>query len=108
MIEGVKLSYHMIQDRSDRAVYIQLNMGIGTRIIKEVRQIDEDGKVSWQCLTDTGVLVALSEDRKILITMYIATQPKVSAMFEGNTPGWVLRMVKKNKVHAEMQNKVKY
>lgn len=83
-------------------------MGIGTRIIKEVRQIDEDGKVSWQCLTDTGILVALSEDRKILITMYVATQPKVSAMFEGNTPGWVLRMVKKNKVHAKMQNRVKY
>ena len=105
---GEKLSYHMIADRTDRAVYIQLHMGIGERVIKEVRQIDEKGRVSWQCLTDTGVIVALSENKQTIITMYIATQPKVSAMFEGNTPGWVLRMVKKNKVHAEMQNKVKY
>lgn len=105
---NAKLSYHMIADRSDRAVYIQLNMGIGERIIKEVRQVDEKGKISWQCLTDTGVLVALSEDKKVLITMYIATQPKVSAMYQGNTPSWVLRMVKKNKHHAKLQNEVKY
>jgi hypothetical protein len=81
-------------------------IGIG-EVIKEQKCVDEKGRVSWQCLTDTGVILVLSEDKKIAVTLYIATQPKVSAMYEGKTPSWVIKMVRKNKELAEKQNKVK-
>ena len=99
-------SYHISEERLDRACYIMQTVGIG-EIIKEVRCTDEKGRVSWQCLTDTGVLLVLNEQKDMAITLYIATQPKVSAMYKGNTPSWVIKLIKKNAKYAEMQNKVR-
>lgn len=98
---------HISEDRLDRATFIMTTIGIG-EVIKEVKQIDEKGRVSWQCLTNTGVLLVLDEKKEIVITLYIASQPKVSALYEGKTPNWVFNMVRKNKQYAEMQNKVRY
>lgn len=100
------ITYHISEDRLDRACYIMQTVGIG-EIVKEERCIQEDGRISWQCLTDTGVILVLSEDRKVAITLYIASQAKVSAMYKGNTPSWMFKVVKKNKVYQEMQNKVR-
>lgn len=99
-------SYHISKDRIPRALYIMDTVGLG-KIIKEVRQVDETGRVSWQCLTDTGVILVMSEDKQICITLYIATQPKVSAMYQGKTPSWVINKVRKNRQYAEQQNKVR-
>lgn len=96
---------HCGVDRSDRWVFIEKTVGRGN-IIKEVRQVDEKGRVSWQCLTDTGVLMVLSEDKKKVITVYIASQPKVSAMYQGKTPSWLIAKVRNNRKYAEQQNKV--
>lgn len=100
-------SYHISEDRLDRAMFIMTTIGIG-EVIKKQKCVDEKGRISWQCLTDTGVILVLSEDKKIAVTLYIATQPKVSAMYEGKTPSWVIKMVRKNKELAEKQNKIKY
>ena len=78
-------SYHISEDRLDRAVYIMQTVGLG-EIIKEQRCVDTKGRVSWQCLTDTGVLLVLNEQKTMAVTLYIATQPKVSAMYKGNNP----------------------
>lgn len=99
-------TYHISEDRLDRACFIMQTVGIG-EIVKEERCIQEDGRISWQCLTDTGVILVLSEDRKVAITLYIASQAKVSAMYKGNTPSWMFKVVKKNKQYQEMQNKVR-
>lgn len=99
-------SYHISKDRIPRALYIMDTVGLG-KVIKEVRQVDETGRVSWQCLTDTGVILVMSEDKKICVTLYIATQPKVSAMYQGKTPSWVINKVRKNRQYAEQQNKVR-
>lgn len=100
------ITYHISEDRLDRACFIMQTIGIG-EIVKEERCIQEDGRISWQCLTNTGVILVLSEDRKVAITLYIASQAKVSAMYKGNTPSWMFKIVKKNKVYQEMQNKVR-
>ena len=99
------ITYHISEDRIDRAVFIMQTIGIG-KIIKEVRQVDEKGRVGWQCLTDTGVLMVLSEDKKKVITVYIASQPKVSAMYQGKTPSWLIAKVRNNRKYAEQQNRV--
>lgn len=100
------ITYHISEDRLDRACYIMQTIGIG-EIVKEERCVQEDGRISWQCLTNTGVILVLSEDRKVAITLYIASQAKVSAMYKGNTPSWMFKIVKKNKVYQEMQNRVR-
>lgn len=100
-------TYHISADRLDRATYIMTTIGIG-EIIKEQRCVDEKGRVSWQCLTNTGVILVLNEPKTLAITLYIATQPKVSAMYQGKTPSWVLAKIRKNRQYAEMQNKVRY
>ena len=100
------ITYHISKDRLDRACFIMQTIGLG-EVIKEQRCVDEQGRVSWQCLTDTGVLLVLNEEKTVAITLYIATQPKVSAMYKGNTPSWVLKMVRKNAALAVQQDKVK-
>ena len=100
-------SKHISYERSDRITYILLNLGLGN-IIKEQRCVEADGKVSWQCFTDTGVIIVYNEARTMIITAYVAQLPKVNAMYKGKTPSWVFRMVQKNKIHAEMQDKVRY
>lgn len=100
------ITYHISEDRLDRACYIMETVGIG-EVIKEQKCVDTLGRTSWQCLTNTGVLLVFDEKKEIVITLYIASQPKVSAMYEGKTPSWVLKMVKKNKHYAEMQNRVR-
>lgn len=98
---------HIAIDRPDRTAYILINVGLG-RIIKERKRIDEEGKISYECLTSTGVIRILDATKKITITCYVASVDKVCAMYEGNTPSWVLAKARKNKHHAEMQNKVRY
>jgi hypothetical protein len=97
-------TYHISEDRLDRAMFIMTTIGIGD-VIKEQRRVDEQGRVSWQCLTNTGVILVMNEKKDMVITLYIAKQPKVSAMYEGNTPSWVIKLVRKNKALAEEQNK---
>lgn len=101
------ITYHISEERVDRACYIMQTIGIG-EAIKEVRCVDEKGRTSWRCLTNTGVILVLSEDKQICITLYIATQAQVSAMYKGKTPSWVINMVRKNRKHVEEQNKVRF
>ena len=79
------ISYHISEDRLDRACYIMETVGLG-EIIKEVRDTDAHGRVSWQCLTDTGVVMVISKDtykgKRLLITTYVGTIDKASAMFK--------------------------
>jgi hypothetical protein len=100
------ISYHISEDRLDRACYIMTTIGMG-EIIKEVHGVDEQGRGFWKCFTDTGVMLIFNERKERVVTLYIASQPQVSAMYQGNTPSWILKMVKKNRVYAEMQNKVR-
>ncbi len=100
-------SFHISEDRLDRACYIMTTIGIG-EVIKEQRCVDERGRVSWQCLTDTGVILVLNESKTLAVTLYIAKQPKVSAMYGGNTPAWVMKLVHKNRKYAEEQDKARF
>ena len=99
-------SYHISEDRLDRACYIMQTVGLG-EIIKEQRGTDEQGRVYWRCFTNTGVMLIFNEQKTRMVTLYIASQPQVSAMYEGKTPSWVFALVRKNAQYAKMQNEVK-
>ena len=99
------ITYHISEDRPYRTLHILSTIGIGN-VIKEVPNISHDGRPSWKCLTDTGVILILNQEKTFIITLYIASQALVSAMYEGKTPSWIFKMVKKNIIHAKIQNDI--
>ena len=101
------ISYHISEDRLDRACYIMQTIGIGD-IIKEQRGIDEQGRVYWRCFTNTGVILIMNENKSRAVTLYIAEQKQVSSIYQGKTPSWVFALVKKNAKYAKEQNKVRF
>ena len=98
------ITYHISEDRLDRACYIMTTVGMG-EIVKERRCIDEQGRVAYKCLTDTGVMLIFNRDKSLVVTLYIATQKQVSWLYEGKTPEGIFKVVKKNKVHIIAQNR---
>lgn len=100
------ISYHISEDRLDRACFIMQTIGIGD-IIKEQRGVDSQGRVYWRCFTNTGVMLIMNADKSRAITLYIASQEQVSSIYQGKTPSWVFALVKKNIRYAKMQNEVR-
>lgn len=107
MLKARNISYHISEDRIDRACYIMTTLGLG-EIIKEQQGLDEKGRIYWRCFTDTGVMLIMNECKTRVVTLYIASMPQVSSLYEGATPGWVIKMVKKNMRYAAEQNKVRF
>ena len=99
------ISYHISEDRLDRACYIMQTIGLGD-IIKEQHGVDERGRGFWRCFTNTGVMLIMDEHKTKAVTLFIADQKQVSSMYQGKTPSWVFAMVRKNVKYAKMQNKV--
>lgn len=98
------ISYHISEDRLDRATYILTTIGMG-EIVRERSKVDELGRTSILCLTDTGVVLVFNATKTKMITLYIADQKQVSWVCRGDTPSWLFNVVKKNKIHRENQNK---
>lgn len=100
------ISYHISEDRLDRACYIMQTVGIG-EVIKEDCRVDEQGRTYWRCFTNTGVMLIMNADKSRVVTLYIAEQKQVSSIYQGNTPSWVFALVRKNMRYAKEQNKVR-
>lgn len=98
------ISYHISEDRLDRATYILTTIGMG-EIVRERSKVDDMGRTSVLCLTNTGVVLVFNATKTKMITLYIADQKQVSWVCRGDTPQWLFNVVKKNKVHRENQNK---
>lgn len=107
MIINRNITYHISEDRLDRACYIMTTVGMGN-IVKERKSVDEFGRIAYKCLTDTGVMLIYNADRTKIVTLYIATNNQVAWMYEGCTPSWMLKVVKKNKHHIVGQNNAKF
>ena len=85
------MSKHLRAERIDRAVYIATTIGIGKEVIRK----EKEGRDSYSCLTDTGVVIIRGFDNSI-ITMYIATMAQATAIAEGNLPKYLKNVVRRN------------
>ena len=104
----IKMTSHAKDDRADRLTYIAINVGFGEVVLEH---INADNR--RDCITDTGVLLIKNATEEILITAYIPTVDKVSAIYKSAgfdcVPQHIYRIAKKNeKKHLKMQNIVKY
>lgn len=98
-------SEHLIEHRMDRYMEIQMKIGFGSKYVAVVEMENK-----YECLTDTGVVMVISKDtykgKRLLITTYVGTIDKASAMFKstGSTrlPSFVsAAIIKANKKRME-------
>jgi len=78
-IKTNNLTHHAKEDRRDRRE-IARKMGIGKPVV-EVKGISACGKPKTEILTDTGLVVVMGDNNKI-VTLFLASINKACAMYK--------------------------
>jgi hypothetical protein len=74
-----QLTYHAKEERRDRREIVK-QVGIG-RPIAQVKKFSDNGREKTEMLTDTGLIVVMGDDNKI-ITLYLASTAKAAAVYK--------------------------
>jgi hypothetical protein len=102
----IKMSTHVVEERLDRLTYIAMNIGFGKIIIEHCLETKRE------CITDTGIILVKDLKEDFLITAFVGTIDKVSAIYHANgyerIPTPIYNKVIKNTYHVKRQNVVKY
>lgn len=93
-----QMSYHVKVDRADRVKHIIEEIGIGQIIKEKYTRFSLEQAGRWVCLTDTGITIVKSEDKQIIITMYVTTQRELVSVFGGTkkVPAFLKKKVDHN------------
>ena len=92
MIAGYSTSKHLLEERSDRLMRIATTVGFGEIAYKKPLQ-KADG---WAVLTTTGVLLVTDRHDSFIVTMYLISNEQLLAIFEGEVPSELKKVVKEN------------
>ena len=92
MIAGYSTSKHLLEERSDRLMRIATTVGFGEIAYKKPLQ-KADG---WAVLTTTGVLLVTDRHDSFIVTMYLISIEQLLAIFEGEVPSELKKVVKEN------------
>lgn len=74
-----KLTTHAKEDRKERRKIAE-QVGIGNTIA-EIDATDEYGRIATKILTDTGLIIVMSPEQKI-VTLYLATCAQACAIYK--------------------------
>lgn len=88
-----KCSFHLCQERTDRAVFILTTLGMGEPVRE--RQSTRAANVVLR-LTTTGVILVCNASTNKIITMYYATIKEASWVANGRIPDAVYNRIVKN------------
>ena len=104
----ITMTRHIKEERLDRLTYIAMNVGFGNVVLEQPRV--EEGK--RDCLTDTGVLLVKDIMEEVLVTAYIISIDKATAMYKHSgypaVPTQMRKIIIKNEKHLKKQNIAKY
>lgn len=96
-------SRHVLEERKDRVDFIKRKVGFG-QVIKEVytSKGNQLGNRTWKQLTDTGVVLILSEERDTLITVFLCDMNMLqNTFYHGNSkkiPSYLRKKVQSNQI----------
>lgn len=98
-----EVSMHLQNDRGDRVAYIQRTVGFGDVIMAEM-----PSRGAIRALTDTGVVLVLSNDKKRLLTAFIATLSQAIDIYSVNydtarLPKYFHKIITRNQRFCENQ-----
>lgn len=104
----ITMTRHIKEERLDRLTYIAMNVGFGNVVLEQPRV--EEGK--RDCLTDTGVLLVKDIMEEVLVTAYIISIDKATAMYKHSgyqaVPTQMRKIIIKNEKHLKKQNIARY
>lgn len=92
MIAGYATSKHLLEDRADRLMSIATTVGFGEIIYK--RKLEH--KSAWAVFTNTGVMLITDIHDSFIVTMYLPAVKQVTAIFNGNIPQDLYKILRKN------------
>lgn len=105
-VQKIALSSHAKNERLDRLTYIAVNIGFGETVIEHCMETKRE------CVTDTGIILVKDLHNEFLITAFVGTIDKISAIYHANgferVPTHIYNKAQKNLYHVKMQNLVKY
>lgn len=97
-MKAQKASYHLSNDRIDRAmiIYERLGWDIGREILC-VPFPDNSGRIGLRALTDKGVVVCKNIETKVITTIFVATPGQVRQLY-GNKkmPDFISHVIFRN------------
>ncbi len=95
----IKMSKHVMVDRADRMVYIMQTVGFGETVV--FTHVHDGAR---ECLTETGVIMVKAMHEERLITAYIPSLDKVSAMYTEmglRVPQYMIRKIGNNQKYRK-------
>ena len=78
-IKTNQLTYHAKEERRDRRE-VAKQVGIGRPVVEQ-HMVSQNGKPKTEILTDTGLVVVMGENNKI-VTLFLASVSKAAAMYK--------------------------
>ena len=89
-VSSLVFSVHAYTERADRIAIVDNKIGWG-QIIKEVYE-----KGVYRCLTDTGVVLVVDDNRTTIVTLYLADRHMLHKMYNGNAPQYMRNRIQHN------------
>lgn len=108
---NMNMTYHCKIQRRNRVQHIIDDIGLGQivreKYIRTQAQIANNEQGTYTCITDTGITLIKTEDKKTVITMYVTTYRELVAIFGGerNIPKYLHKRVDRNQSYYTKNGK---
>ena len=93
----IEFSNHCIEERSERVYEIASTIGFG-----EIMQYFP-GAHELKAITDTGVLLFMTPNKKKIITLYVMTKAKKKKLFKGEVPAQLKKTLRRYEKKGKFQ-----
>lgn len=93
-----RISFHIAEDRLERATIILERIGLGEELYTR-SWIDSTGRECLRTLTTTGVILCKNKETRMVTTLFIATPEQVRGLYgRAHCPSYIYNVVKKNQI----------
>lgn len=93
----IEFSNHCIEERSERIYEIASTIGFG-----EIMQYFP-GAHEVKAITDTGVLLIMTPNKKKIITLYVVTMAQAKKIFKGEVPAQLKKTLRRYEKKGKFQ-----
>ena len=93
----IEFSNHCIEERTERVYEIASTIGFG-----EIMQYFP-GAHEVKAITDTGVLLIMTPNKKKIITLYVVTMAQAKKIFKGEVPVQLKKVLRRYEKKGKFQ-----
>ena len=93
----IEFSNHCIEERTERVYEIASTIGFG-----KIMQYFQ-GAHEVKAITDTGVLLIMTPNKKKIITLYVVTMAQAKKIFKGEVPAQLKKALRRYEKKGKFQ-----